>query len=266
MTLLALRNSIAILMASLGVAILGLVSLDRLPVGLFPKSNLPSINVGTIYTGAGVLDIEKTVTYPIEQAVSAGSDGRFGEWKARQGLSTVRLWMNWGADVNNGQTEVIQRIQQILNSLPTGIKQPFIVRYDLSNIPVVLVTVAGGGLDERQLYDLAYNTIEPQLERLAGVASASIDGGKIRQITGNLNPDQPYAKGGSIADAGSAVNTANFLFPAGDMKAGRLDYNLYTNNQRSEEHTSELQSRLHLVCRLLLEKKNQTHKVPTQSL
>src|SRR3989442_8539425 len=95
--------------------------------------------------------------------------------------------MNWGDDVNNGQTEVLQRIQQILNSLPTGIKQPFIVRYDLSNIPVVLVTVARGGLDERQLYDLAYNTIEPQLERLAGVASASIDRGHVRQFTVNLN-------------------------------------------------------------------------------
>src|SRR5207245_2551260 len=231
MTLLALRNSIAILMASLGVAILGLVALDRLPVDLFPNINLPIINVGTIYTGAGVLDIEKTVTYPIEKAVSAVSDVRFVESKSRQGLSTVRLWMNWGADVNNGQTEVIQRIQQILNSLPTGIKQPFIVRYDLSNIPVVLVTVAGGGLDERQLYDLAYNTIEPQLERLAGVASASIDGGKVRQITVNLNRDQLYAKGVSIVDVVSAVNSANFLLPAGDMKAGRLDYNLYTNNQ-----------------------------------
>src|SRR5437773_11415 len=231
MTLLALRNSIAILMASLGVAILGLVALDRLPVDLFPNINLPIINVGTIYTGAGVLDIEKTVTYPIEKAVSAVSDVKFVESKSRQGLSTVRLWMNWGADVNNGQTEVIQRIQQILNSLPTGIKQPFIVRYDLSNIPVVLVTVSGGGLDERQLYDLTYNAIEPQLERLGGVASASIDGGKVRQITVNLNRDQLYAKGVSIVDVVSAVNSANFLLPAGDMKAGRLDYNLYTNNQ-----------------------------------
>src|SRR6059036_1329274 len=211
MTFLALRNAIAILMAALAVAILGFVALGRLPVDLFPNINLPIINVGTIYTGAGVLDIEKTVTYPIEKAVSAVSDVRFVESKSRQGLSTVRIWMNWGADVNNGQTEVIQRIQQILNSLPTGIKQPFIVRYDLSNIPVVLVTVAGGGLD--------------------GVASASIDGGKVRQITVNLNRDQLYAKGVSIVDVVSAVNSANFPLPAGDMKAGRLDYNLYTNNQ-----------------------------------
>jgi CzcA family heavy metal efflux pump len=231
MTFLALRNAIAVLMASLGIAILGFVALGRLPIDLFPNINLPIINIGTVYTGAGVLDIEKTVTYPIEKAVSAVSDVKFVESKSRQGLSTVRLWMNWGADVNNGQTEVIQRIQQILNSLPTGIKQPFIVRFDLSNIPVALVTVSGGGLDERQLYDLAYNTIEPQLERLGGVASASVDGGKVRQITVNLNRDQLYAKRLSVLDVVRAVNESNFLLPAGDIKVGRLDYNIYTNNQ-----------------------------------
>jgi hydrophobic/amphiphilic exporter-1 (mainly G- bacteria), HAE1 family len=62
MTLLALRNSIAILMASLAVVVLGFVALGRLPVDLFRNINLPIINVGTVYTGAGVLDVEKTVT------------------------------------------------------------------------------------------------------------------------------------------------------------------------------------------------------------
>src|SRR5437667_8154860 len=231
MTLLALRNSIAILMAALAVAILGFVALGRLPIDLFPNINLPIINIGTVYTGAGVLDIEKTVTYPIEKAVSAVSDVKFVESKSRQGLSTVRLWMNWGADVNNGQTEVIQRIQQILSSLPSGIKQPFVLRFDLSNIPVCLVTASGGGLDEKQLYDLAYNTIEPQLERLGGVASASVDGGKVRQITVNLHRDQMFATGLSVLDVVRAVNDSNFLLPAGDMKVGKLDYNIYTNNQ-----------------------------------
>ncbi|MBI4589783.1 MAG: efflux RND transporter permease subunit [Candidatus Rokubacteria bacterium] len=231
LTFLALRNVIAILMAALGIAIMGFVALGKLPIDLFPNINLPIINIGTVYTGAGVLDVEKTVTYPIEKAVSAVSDVKFVESKSRQGLSTVRVWMNWGADVNNGQAEVIQRIQQILNTLPSGIKQPFILRFDLSNIPVCLVTVSGGGLDEKQLYDLAYNTIEPQLERLGGVASASVDGGKVRQITVNLNRDRLYAKGLSVLDVVRAVNDSNFLLPAGAMKIGRLDYNVYTNNQ-----------------------------------
>jgi hypothetical protein len=231
LTLLALRNSIAVLMASLAVALLGFVAVGRLPIDLFPNINLPIINIGTVYTGAGVLDVEKTVTYPIEKAVSAVSDVKHVESKSRQGLSTVRVWMNWGADVANGQTEVIQRIQQILNTLPAGIKQPFILRFDLSNIPVALLTVSGGSLDEKQLYDLAYNTIEPQIERLGGVASASVDGGKVRQITVNLNRDQLYAKGLSVLDVVRAVNDSNFLLPSGDIRVGRLDYNIYTNNQ-----------------------------------
>src|SRR5215813_13786875 len=233
LTLLALRNSIAVLMASLAVALLGFVALGRLPIDLFPNINLPIINIGTVYTGAGVLDVEKTVTYPIEKAVSAVSDVKFVESKSRQGLSTVRVWMNWGADVGNGQTEVIQRIQQILNTLPAGIKQPFVLRFDLSNIPVALMTVSGGSLDEKQLYDLAYNTIEPQLERLGGVASASVDGGKIRQITVELNRDLLYAKGVSVTEVARAVNDANFLLPSGDVKLGTIDYNVFTNNQFS---------------------------------
>src|SRR5256712_3500484 len=142
MTLLALRNSIAILMAALAVAILGFVALGRLPIDLFPNINLPIINIGTVYTGAGVLDIEKTVTYPIEKAVSAVSDVKFVDSKSRQGLSPVRLWMDWGADVDNGLKGVIQRIEQILSLIPTGIRRQILLRFDLSYISVCLVTAS----------------------------------------------------------------------------------------------------------------------------
>jgi hydrophobic/amphiphilic exporter-1 (mainly G- bacteria), HAE1 family len=70
LTFVALRNSIAVLMASLAIALLGFVALGRLPIDLFPNINLPIINIGTVYTGAGVLDVEKTVTYPIEKAAA----------------------------------------------------------------------------------------------------------------------------------------------------------------------------------------------------
>src|SRR5215475_4858913 len=231
LTLLALRNGIAILMASLAIVVLGATSLARIPIDLFPNINFPSIRIGTIYKGANVQDIERTVTYPIEKAVSAVAGVRYVESRSRQGISVVEVFFTWGAALDAGLTEVVQRIQQIMNTLPTGVQQPFILKFDLSNIPVCLVTLSGGGLDERQLYDLAYNTVEPQLERLNGVASASIEGGKVRQITINLNRDQLYARRLSVLDVVRAVNNANFLMPAGDLKSGRLDYNLSTNNQ-----------------------------------
>ena len=233
LTLMALRNGIAILMASLAIVVLGATSLARMPIDLFPNINYPSIRIGTVYKGANVQDIERTVTYPIEKAVSAVSNVRHVESRSRQGISVVEVFFTWGSDLDAGLTEVVQRIQQIMNSLPAGVQQPFILKFDLSNIPVCLVTLSGGALDEKQLYDLAYNTVEPQIERLAGVASASVDGGKIRQITVNLDRDLLYSKGISVTEVARAVNDSNFLLPSGDVKLGTLDYNVFTNNQFS---------------------------------
>src|SRR6266542_362313 len=232
LTLAAMRNGIAILMASLAIVLLGATSLGRMPIDLFPNLNYPSLQVGTIYKGASAQDIERSVTYPIEKAVSAVANVRYVESRSRQGFSAVTVQFAWGADIDAGLTEVVQRIQAIMSSLPTGIQQPFILKFDLSNIPVCILTVSGG-LDERALYDLAYNTIEPQIERLPGVASANVDGGKIRQITVNLDRDRLFSKGLSVNEVTRAVNDANFLLPSGDVKLGSFDYNVFTNNQFS---------------------------------
>ena len=233
LTLAAMRNAIAVLMASLAIVLLGATSLNRISIDLFPNINFPQIQIGTVYKGASAQDIERSVTYPLEKAVSAVANVKHVESRSRQGFSLVIVQFVWGADIDAALTEVVQRINQIINTLPPGVQQPFIVKSDLSNIPVCVVTVAGGGLDERALYDLAYNTIEPQFERLPGVASANVDGGKIRQITINLDRDRLYSKGLSVNEVTRAVNDANFLLPSGDVKVGTFDYNVFTNNQFS---------------------------------
>jgi CzcA family heavy metal efflux pump len=231
LTLLALRNRIGILMLSLAMVVLGITSLQRLPVDLFPKIQVPVAFVGVIYKGAPPLDIEQSVVYPIEKAVSSASNVEHVESFSKQGLGAVQIWFNWGADINAGQMEVMQRITQILNSLPPGILQPFIVKFDVSNMPVSFLTVSSENLDERALYDLAYNTIAPQVEQVANVAAATVEGGKIRQININLDPALLNARGLSILDVVRSVKAANLILPSGDIKAGNLDYNVFTNNQ-----------------------------------
>ncbi|HKQ34649.1 MAG TPA: efflux RND transporter permease subunit, partial [Nitrospiraceae bacterium] len=231
LTLLALRNRIGILMLSLAMMILGGTSVQRLPVDLFPQIQVPVAFVGVIYKGAPPLDIEQSVVYPIEKAVSSASNVEHVESFAKQGIGAVQIWFNWGADINVGQMEVMQRVTQILNSLPPGIGQPFIVKFDVSNIPVSLVTVSSDDLDERALYDLASNTIAPQIEQIANVAAATVEGGKIRQININLDPALLNARSLSILDVVNSVKAANLILPSGDIKAGNLDYNVFTNNQ-----------------------------------
>ncbi|MGQ0811495.1 MAG: efflux RND transporter permease subunit [Nitrospiraceae bacterium] len=231
LTLLALRNRIGILMLSLAMVVLGATSLERLPVDLFPNIQVPVAFVGVIYKGAPPIDIEQSVVYPIEKAVSSASNVEHVESFSKQGIGAVQIWFNWGADINVGQMEVMQRITQILNSLPPGILQPFIVKFDVSNIPVAFVTVSGGNQDERALYDLAFNTIAPQIEQIANVAAATVEGGKVRQININLDPALLNARGLSILDIVKAVKASNLILPSGDIKAGNLDYNVFTNNQ-----------------------------------
>ena len=231
LTRLALRNPVLILMLSLMLIALGVVSLNRLSVDLFPDITIPVIRIATFYTGAGPKDIEKSITQPIERAVSASPGVDRVESSSKQGVSLISVWFNYGTNLDNAQFEVSQRIAQILNTLPPGIQQPFVIKFDITGIPVVSATVASDSLDEKQLYDLAYNTIEPQLERIPGVASATVGGGKIREIEVMANRDALQARGLGISELVNAVRGSNFLLPSGSLRAGDRDYNVFTNTQ-----------------------------------
>jgi hydrophobe/amphiphile efflux-1 (HAE1) family protein len=231
LTRLALRNPIFILMMSLMTLALGWVSLTRLPVDLFPNIDIPQIRVATFYTGAGPADVEKSITVPIERAVSAAPGVDRVESVSKQGFSAVTVWFQYGVNLDNAQFEVQQRVAQILNTLPPGIDQPFIVKFDVSNIPVAFVSMSAEGLDEKELYDLGYNVVEPQLERIKGVASAPIGGGKVREIEVLVANDALRSRGLTILDVVSTVRASNLLLPSGNLRAGDRDYNVFSNTQ-----------------------------------
>jgi len=231
LTRLALRNPVLILMMSLMTLALGFVSLRHLSVDLFPDITVPLIRVAIFYTGAGPTDIEKSITMPIERAVSASPGIDRVESVSKQGVSLVSAWFQFGTNLDNAQFDVSQRIAQIMNNLPPGIQQPFIIKFDITNIPVVQVAVGSDELDEKQLYDLALNVIEPQLERIPGVASATPGGGKVREITVELHREALRARGLAPMDVVAAVQASNLLMPSGNLKVGDRDYNVFANTQ-----------------------------------
>src|SRR5256885_9238871 len=231
LTRLALRNPVLILMMSLMALALGAVSLDRLAVDLFPDISIPLIRVATFYTGAGPVDIEKSITVPIERAVSASPGVDRVESVSKQGVSLVSVWFQFGTNLDNAQFDVSQRIAQIMNTLPPGIQQPFNIKFDIPNIPGVRVAGGSDELDERQLSDLALNVIEPQLERIKGVASATPGGGKVREIEVQLQREALRARGLAPLDVVDAVRNSNLLMPSGNLKGGDRDYNVFANTQ-----------------------------------
>ena len=120
LTRLALRNPVLILMLSLMLIVLGVVSLSRLSRDLFPDITIPVIRIATFYTGAGPKDIEKSITQPIERAVSASPGVDKVESSSKQGVSLISVWFAYGTNLDNAQFEVSQRIaKSILPILPS---------------------------------------------------------------------------------------------------------------------------------------------------
>ncbi|MCW5834095.1 MAG: efflux RND transporter permease subunit, partial [Labilithrix sp.] len=196
-----------------------------------PNIDIPVIRVVTFYTGAGPEDIEKSITQPIERAVASSPGVDRVESTSKQGASIVSVWFNYGTDLDTAQFDVQQRVSQVQSALPPGIQQPFILKFDVTNIPIVQVVARGEGLDEKQLYDLAYNVVEPQLERLPGIASATVSGGKTRQVQVEVDRDLLRARSLAVLDVVSAVRGANLLLPSGTLKTGDQEYNVFTNTQ-----------------------------------
>src|SRR6185312_11364990 len=231
MTALSLRNPIAILMAAIGLVVFALVVTPRMSVDTFPELTPPVLVVGTMAPGLGPKDVEKTLTWRIEKYVSATPGVDHVQSVSRNNLSVVYVWLKWGTDLNAAQTLVQQQVAFAMAAVPKslGVLPPFVLQYDPSNAPVVQVAVTGGGLSGPQLYDYAQNYIEPVLEGIPGVASASINGGRQRQINVVIDPIKAQARGITSTDVARAVHDSNALLPSGEFIANKFDANVYTN-------------------------------------
>jgi CzcA family heavy metal efflux pump len=229
LTRLALRYPISTLLFAVTILVLGFISFQQLPIDLLPNISVPVVSTITFYQGAGPLDMEQTVTRLEERSVSSVNDVNYIQSSTREGISRVSIFFNWDANIDVGLVDVVQRVNRIMNQMPTGISQPVVLRFDITSMPVCVIAAAGD-MDERDLYDLAYNVIEPQVEHISGVASAGVTGGRIREIHVTLDRNRLEALRLPVQTVFNAVASANLIIPSGDLKTGKFDYTLKTES------------------------------------
>jgi len=229
LTRLALKYPISTFLFAVTVLVFGIVSFTQLPVDLLPNITVPVVTTITFFSGAGPLDMEQSVTRIIERSVTSVSDVSYVQSSTREGISQIRINFDWQANLDVGMVDIVQRVNRILNQLPTGVSQPTVLRFDITNLPVVTLAVSGN-MDERDLYDLAFNVIEPQIEHLPGVASAQPLGGRIREIHVTLDRNRLEALQLPVQTVINAVANANLIIPSGDLKTGQFDYSLKTES------------------------------------
>ena len=213
---LAIERPVTMFMLSFVVVLLGAISLTRLPVDLMPDVSFPSITVRVSYQGVGPLEMEELITRPIEQAVSAVAGLDQVNSSSSEGNSTVRLNFTWGTDLNEAADEVRSRIDRVRGRLPEDADPPTIFKFDSTSFPIMGVGVEGN-FDPVTLREMAQNDLSPRLERVAGVAAVSVDGGLRRQIRVDLSREKITALNLSVDRVVNILRTENQNIPLGEV-------------------------------------------------
>jgi multidrug efflux pump subunit AcrB len=227
----SIRNPYFIVVVCLIVAVVGITSLVRMPVDLFPTINIPEVVVATFYSGMPPEEIETEITGRFERFFTLGSGIEHMESRSLPGTSIIKVYFQPGTNSDSDVNEISNLAMADLRRLPPGTLPPVVEKFDASSLPVCLITLKGKGLSETQLRDLGQFQVRNQLATVPGASVPPPFGGKYRQIMVYVDPAKLQAYQLSPMDVVRAVNNANLILPAGDAKIGPYDYNIYSNSQ-----------------------------------
>jgi hydrophobic/amphiphilic exporter-1 (mainly G- bacteria), HAE1 family len=227
----AIRHPYFIVVLCLVISVLGITSLVQMPVDMFPPINIPVVTVATFYNGFPPEQIEADITDTFERFFTLGANIDHMESRSLAGVSLIKVFFHPGSDANADVTEIANLALADLRRLPEGTLPPVVLLTGASTLPVCLLTVEGKGLNETRLHDYLQYQIRDQIAGVPGATVPPPFGGKYRQVMVYVDPLKLQANQLSPMDIVRAINTYNVILPAGDVRIGSLDYNLYTNAQ-----------------------------------
>jgi multidrug efflux pump subunit AcrB len=227
----AIRYPYLIIVVCLIVCVVGVTTLVRMPVDLFPSINIPVVVVATFYSGMPPEQIENDITGQFERMFTLAGGIDHMESRSLTGVSLIKVYFQPGSNPDSDVTSIANLSMATLRYLPQGTLPPVVMKFDASSLPVCLVTLKGKDLSEAQLRDLGQFTIRNQMAGIPGASVPPAFGGKYRQIMVYVDPLKLEAHQLSVMDVVRTVNEANLILPAGDVKIGPLDYSVYANSQ-----------------------------------
>jgi HAE1 family hydrophobic/amphiphilic exporter-1 len=227
----AIRYPFLIITICLIIAVVGVTTIARMPVDLFPSINIPVVVVATFYSGMPPEQIEANITNPFERFFTLGSGIDHIESRSLTGVSLIKVYFQPGTNPDAAVSGISNLAMAQLRRLPPGTLPPVVLKFDASSLPVCLITLKGQGLNETELHDLGQFNVRNQIANVPGASVPQPFGGKYRQIQVYVDPVKLQAHQLSLMDVVRTVNEANTILPAGDVRIGPRDYNIYTNSQ-----------------------------------
>ena len=226
----SIRNPYFIVVLCLALVVIGITSIIRMPVDLFPPIDIPVVVVATFYNGMPPVDIETDITNPLERWFTQASGLEHMESRSLLGVSIIKAYFQPGTSADADVTQLSNLALADLKRLPPGTLPPLVLKFDASSLPVTLVTVKGEGLSETQLHDLAQFQIRNQIAIVNGAEIPAVFGGKYRQAMVYVDPFKLLSRQLSVMDVVNSLNDSNLILPAGDVKIGPTDFYVYSNS------------------------------------
>ena len=161
----SIRNPYFIVVVCLIISVIGVASVARMPVDLFPSINLPQVVVATFYNGMPPEEIETEITGRFERFFTLGSGIEHMESRSMPGVSIIKVYFQPGTSPDSDVNEISNLAMADLRRLPPGTLPPVVEKFDASSLPVCLITLSGKGLNETQLRDLGQFQVRNQLDR-----------------------------------------------------------------------------------------------------
>src|SRR5215813_11685066 len=231
---LALRRPYTIAVSCLLIMLLGVLSLTRMTVDIFPVIDIPVVVVVWNYPGLSAQDMERRVVLISERGYSTTVNGISRiESQSLPGIGLLKIYFQPGTEIGAAIAQISSVSSTILRIAPPGITPPSVIQFNATNVPVAQLTVSSKTLPEQQLYDYGLNFIRVRLFTIPGLSTPAPFGGKERQIIVDINPSLLAAKGFSLTDVVNALQTSNVIVPAGTARIGAREYNVQLNSSPS---------------------------------
>jgi len=223
----SVTRPVAVTMRIAALVLLGLICLQRLPIDLLPRIQIPTISVGVNWPNTPPEDMEVQITRPIEESVSTVQGISLVSSTSQLGTSNVKVQFNYGADLNQAALDVIQAVQRAQGKFPSDptISVPTVLKFDPDSLPILNYGITGDP-DLVHLRDVLTNQISPVIEGASGVAQVTISGGYDRSIIVNVDPNKLQSFGITMANVSSRLQQENISLPAGSAKEGNTQYNI----------------------------------------
>jgi len=217
----SIKRPMTIMVLVVVVLLLGMVSLTRLAIDLYPEMNLPVGAVMTSYSGAGPREVENQVTRPLESVLGTVSDLDSIQSISATGESIVIVMFDWGTDMDFASLQMREKVDLVKDALPDGAGDPLVFKMDPNMLPIMQISVSGDR--PREVKQVTEDVIQPRLERVAGVAAVRVEGGVQREIKVLVDQAKLNGWGLSLDQVVQTLRAENMTTSGGDVLSGRKD-------------------------------------------